>query len=179
MFKKTLIAVALAAVSTGAMAVDVSTSSIYTYGAEALNSGKIANDFSKVTLDEVALKLGAAYSVGDLIKINITGATFKTTDTFTLVTAAPATDIETGFLSATANQLVFRVTAVTAPTSAKVLSLATGTKIKLDSTAVGAKVTISASAETSTGVKIDVAGDKDSLDVGSVIQEHKFTKLLV
>jgi hypothetical protein len=174
MFKKTLIAATLAAISTGAMAVDVdTTSSIHTYGAEALNSGAVKNDFTALTLNTVVLDLGAAYSVGDLIKINISGATFKPTDTFALTSSATLV-VEAGFLSATANQLIFRVTTAAAGTAAESLTLANTTKIKLDSTVVGATVTVSATAETSTGVAIDVAGKKDSKVVGTVIQQHKF-----
>jgi hypothetical protein len=174
MFKKTLIAVALATLSTGAMAVNVDSSTTYTYGAEALNSGAVKNDFTALLLNEVTLTLGAAYSVGDLIKINISGATFKTTDAFVLVTDGTAAEIKTGFLTATANQLVFRVTEVTAATAGRTLTLAATSKIKLDSTVAGTKVTVSASAETSTGVAIDVTGTTDSKVVGTVIQQHKF-----
>jgi hypothetical protein len=174
MFKKTLLAVTLAALSAGVMAVDVDTSSTtFTYGSEGLNNGFIKNDFTAVQLNSVILTLGAAYSVGDIIKINLAGATFKTDETYSLATTnAPA--ISVGFLSATANQLVFRVTAADGTSAAEKLTLAAGSKIKLDSVAVGAKVTVSAAAETSTGIAIDVTGAKDSKVVGTVIQQHKF-----
>lgn len=175
MFKKTLIAATLAAVSTGALAVDVNNAGTltYTYGAEALSNGQTKNDFSAITLNAVVLDLGAAYSVGDIIKVNISGAEFKTDETYALATSDAAV-IEAGFLSATANQLVFRVTTAAAGTASETLTLAAGSKIKLDSTAVGSKVTVSAAAETSTGIAIDVTGTNDSKAVGEVIQQHKF-----
>lgn len=173
MFKKTLLAASLAAMTTGAMAVDVATSAANTFGAEALANGFAKNDFTALTLNNVVLTLGAAYSVGDVIKVNLTGGTFKTTDTFALATS-DASVIEAGFLSATANQLVFRVTTAAAGTATETLTLATGTAVKLDSIAAGSKVTVSAAAETSTGIAIDVTGTTDSKVVGTVIQQHKF-----
>lgn len=175
MFKKTLLAATLAAMSTAAFAVDVDVAgtTVSTMGSEALNNGQTKNDFTALTLGAVELNLGAAYSVGDIIKINLAGAKFKTTDSYALTTSNAAV-IEAGFLSATDNQLVFRVTTAAAGTAAETLTLATGSKIKLDSLAVGAKVTVSASAETSTGIAIDVQGTKDSKDVVTVIQQHKF-----
>ena len=202
MFKKTLLVAALAALSADAMAVDVSTSTEYTYGFEALNNGFLKNDFTAVRLNTVILELGAAYSVGDIIKINIAGATFKPGSTYRLngsenktivgskdgaLTGTPPKlvpndekddidgSIDAAFLSATANQLVFRITGVKGITADQTLTLNTGSLIKLDSLAIGAKVTISATAETSTGTVFDVAGKKDSKVVGTVIQQHKFT----
>jgi len=175
MFKKTLIAATLAAMSTSAMAVDVNNVGTlsYTYGNEALTNGQTKNDFTAVELNAVVLELGAAYSVGDIIKVNITGAEFKADDTYALDTS-DALVIEVGFLSATANQLVFRVTTAAAGTDAENLTLAAGSKIKLDTLAVDAKVTVSATAETSTGITIDAQGTDDSKVVGTVIQQHKF-----
>jgi len=188
MFKKTLIAATLAAMSTSAMAVNVNgttdasgivltlDSSTYTYGNEALTNGQTKNDFTEVQLNTVVLTLGAAYSVGDVIKVNITGAEFKADETYALSTSNAAI-IDVGFLSATANQLVFRVTAAAAATAGETLTLAAASKIKLDSTAVGSKVTISATAETSTGITIDVTGATDSKVVGTVVQQHSFKVL--
>lgn len=174
MFKKTLLAATLAALTTSAMAVDVDTSSsVYTFGAEAMANGFAKNDFTALQLAAIQLDLGAAYSVGDIIKINLAGGTFDPTDTFALVTSNAGV-IEAGFLSATANQLVFRVTTATAGTAAEDLTLAANTPVKLDSISVGAKVTVTANAETSTGIAIDVTGATDSKDVITVIQQHKF-----
>lgn len=175
MFKKTLLAASLAALSTGALAVDVATSSSsYTYGSEGVTNGTVANSFATIDLNEVVLELGAAYSVGDIIKISISGAEFDTADSYAL-TSSNASVIDTGFLSATANELVFRVTDAAAGTAAETLTLAAGSDIKLSSTTVGSKITVTASAETSTGITIDVAGStKDSYTAGEVIQQHKF-----
>jgi hypothetical protein len=173
MFKKTLLAAAIATLSAGATAVDVSTSSKYTYGSEALSNGFLKNDFTAVQLNQVILDLGTGYAAGDIIKITLTGATFKTDESYALGTS-DANVIEADFLSATANQLVFRVTKATGNTANETLTLAAGSKIKLDSIAVGATVTVAAAAQSSTGVAIDVTGTTDSLIVGTVIQQHKF-----
>jgi hypothetical protein len=175
MFKKTLLAATLAALSTAALAIDVDNlnTTTATFGVEALNNGLVKNDFTVLTLGAVELDLGASYSVGDVIKINLSGAKFKTTETYALDTSDAAV-IEAGFLSATDTQLVFRVTTAAAATAVETLTLATGSKISLDSTAVGVTVTVSASAETSTGIAIDVTGASDSKDVVDVIQQHKF-----
>jgi len=208
MFKKTLIAATLAALSTSAMAVDVTTgSTTTTYGSEALVSGVAKNDYTElllgtptptsanIDLSTVKLTLGAEYSVGDTITISIAGGTFKQSETFALnsTEAVPGTTgMSVGFLSATDTTLLFRVTEVNGVTDGQTLVLdkgtyvpttttpavggtdATSNSIKLNSTAVGTKVTISALAQTSTGLTIDSSGTTDSFEIGSVIQEHKY-----
>ena len=176
MFKKTLLAATIAVISTGAMAADVATGTTgLTYGSEALTNGKAKNDFTVATLPEVVITIAAEYSVGDIIKVNLAGGTFKTTDTFALTASGTAGDLTVGFLSATDNQLVFRVTAVqNTGTTGKTLTLADTTKVKFDSVAVGAKAVVTANVETSTGIAIDVTGAKDSATVATLIQEHKF-----
>jgi hypothetical protein len=197
MFKKTLLAVTLAALSTSAMAIDV-TSNVpvsQTYSFEGISSGQTKNDGTELTLgvdgnaNVLALKLGAEYTTGDTISISLNGAKFKKTETFTLeqTTATTTNSISMGFLSATDTTLTFRVTGEKGATTNLVLLLDNGTFVQgatpavansiiLDSAAIGAKASISASALTGTGLAIDVQGaTKDSTIVATVVQQHKFT----
>jgi len=121
MFKKTLIAATLAALSTSAMAVDLETATglaaaARTYGSEAFTSALIANDASSISLKPVKLTLGAEYTVGDTITITIAGGEFKTTGAAYVLTDVPFGTNETlsfGLLSTSATELLFRVTALT------------------------------------------------------------------
>ncbi|MGI2143123.1 hypothetical protein [Shewanella frigidimarina] len=203
MFKKTLIAVALAAVSTGAMAVDVSATGAAadarTYGSEALTTALVANDASAISLKPVTLTLGAEYTVGDTVTINLTGAEFKTAGAYTLTSVAATgagagTDtVAFGLLSQSATELLFRVTAITpgASSNSSVLKnivtlsdtstaaatasgvLVNDVLVKLNSTAAKSEVTVAANAKTSTGLVIDKTA-KDSVVVGKVITQHTF-----
>jgi len=194
MFKKTLIAATLAALSTSAMAVDVDTTIAQTYGSEALNNSLVKNDGSALTLgadgnaNVVTLTLGAEYTSGDTISIKLAGAKFKKTETFTLeqTTVGTTNEILLGFLSATDNEVTFRVTSTKGTTDGLILLLDNGTFVQgattavanaiiLDSTAPGAKGTLSATALTGTGLVIDAAGTKDSKVIATVVQQHKFT----
>lgn len=195
MFKKTLLAATLAAVSTGAMAIDVDSTGAQTYGSEALVNGLVKNDGSALTLgadgngNVVTLTLGAEYTSGDTISIKLDGAKFKKTETFTLeqTTVGTTNEILLGFLSATDTEVTFRVTSTKGTTDGLILLLDNGTfdqatptaaeanAIILDSTAPGAKATITATALTGTGLVIDAAGTKDSKVIATVVQQHKFT----
>ena len=112
MFKKTLLAVAIAVVSTGAMAVDVSKTGLQKYGHEALTNGQVLNNGGELTIgadfagaptpdvldtttgvweggtasggETVTLTLGAEYTQGDTITISLTGGKFVLTESFTL-----------------------------------------------------------------------------------------------
>jgi len=185
MFKKTLLAASIAALSTSAMAVDVSTSTAVTYGNEGLASGLIANDATVLTLGATQLTLGAEYSVGDTITITLAGGTFDPTDAFELTDtngAGATVGITAGLLSATATELLFRITALDTTngllTNGETLDLeitgANPVPVILGSTAVASKLTVSANAATSNGLAIDVTGATDSMAVGSVITQHDF-----
>ncbi|MFT5813788.1 MAG: hypothetical protein ACI9VT_001546 [Psychroserpens sp.] len=196
MFKKTLIAATLAAMSTSAMAIDVTgnAGAAQTYSYEGIASTQTKNDGTALTLGAdanatvVSLTLGAEYTTGDTITLTLTGAQFKPTETFTLEeTAGGGNTITMGFLSATASTLTFRVTAVTGTTAGLILLLDNGTFVQggataeanaiiLDSVAIGAKASITAAALTGTGLAIDVQGSaKDTMVVATVVQQHKFT----
>jgi hypothetical protein len=149
MFKKTLLAVAIAAVSTGAMAVNVSLTGGQTYGHESLTNGLVANDGGTLTLGAdgivptgtaaaangagsvVTLKLGAQYTVGDTITISLAGGKFAVADTFVLeqvaaVANAGADEITLSAISKTATAIVFRVTAAGTSTTGLELVLNKG-----------------------------------------------------
>jgi len=205
MFKKTLIAAALAATSTGAMAINLVNNNVnatlttltQTYGNEALVNGSVKNDGSALTIGATGsinvpiLTLGAEYTAGDTITLSLAGAKFKKTETFSLTQNAVlggANEITLGFLSASDTELTFRVTGVTGVTTGLQLILDDGTfvfatsatvtgtnAIILDSTAVGATATLSAKALTGTGLVIDSVGANDSIVISTVVQEHKFT----
>jgi hypothetical protein len=199
MFKKSLVAASIAVLSMNASAVDITTSSTAaTYGSEALNSGLVANtgnlflggNTAATGTGQVKLELNAEYSVGDIIKVTLAGGKFGAKGAYTLTDTAAAANksqLVFGLLNSTTTELTFRVTSITAATSGtdstldSVLTLAgaAGTGVAdsviLDATAVGSVVTISAAAETSTGIAIDSAGTKDSFKVGSVIAQHKLT----
>jgi hypothetical protein len=195
MLKKTLLAVTLAALSTSAMAIDVTANAAAAqdYSHEGIVSGQTKNDGTELTLgadgnaNVVALELGAEYTTGDTVTLTLSGAKFKKTETFTLEQLSGAGTISLGFLSATDTTLTFRVTGVTGVTDGIVLLLDNGTfeagtpteavanSIILDSSAIKAKASITASALTGTGLAIDVQGTaKDTFVIADVIQEHKF-----
>jgi hypothetical protein len=196
MFKKTLLAVTLAALSTSAMAIDVTANAAAAqdYSHEGIVSGQTKNDGTVLTLgangnaNVVALELGAEYTTGDTVTLTLSGAKFKKTETFTLEQLSGAGTISLGFLSATDTTLTFRVTGVTGVTDGIVLLLDNGTfdlgtptpavanSIILDSSAINAKASITASALTGTGLAIDVQGTaKDTFIIANVVQQHKFT----
>lgn len=187
MFKKTLLAASLAALSTGAFAVDVATTSTTVkYGYEGIASGDTKNDGTALTLGATQLTLGAEYSVGDTITINLAGGEFDPTDAFELTdnnTNVGSAGITLGLLSASKTQLLFRVTEIDSTngstTIGELLDLeitgANPVPVILTSTSIGDKMTVSATAATSTGLTIDAAGTKDSFVVGTVTQQHKYT----
>uniref|UniRef100_A0A7S9IZW9 Uncharacterized protein n=1 Tax=Shewanella eurypsychrophilus TaxID=2593656 RepID=A0A7S9IZW9_9GAMM len=124
LFKKTLLASVVAAVSTGAMAIDVSSSVAQTYGAEALAQGVVANDGDTLFLgsatSSAVLTAGAEYSVGDIITITLTGGEFASDAAYTLTdtpltSAGPLVNdtVTFGLLNTSKTELVFRVTALT------------------------------------------------------------------
>jgi len=186
MFKKTLLAASLAALSAGAMAVDVSTSTAAIYGNEGFTSGLVKNDFSELTLGAVELTLGAEYTVGDTFTITISGGEFDTDDLFFLTdkNGDGGVEITAGLLDATANELLFRITGLSDATTtvgeklvlkSGVSATPTAVPIKLGSTSVGAKLNVSVRAATESGRTIDSQGSKDSFEIGKVVQQHTFT----
>jgi len=193
MFKKTLIAATLAAISTGAMAVKVATPiAAETFGSEALTTGAVANDGSVLTHAVITLTAGAEYSKDDVITLTLSGGEFAADGAYTL-TDAPLNSggllvnntLSFGLLSQTKTELIFRVTEVTPhatiPTPSTVGNIFTlagaGTlanALIIDSTANGASVSLNAAAATSTGIVIDKSAN-DTADIAEVANEHKLT----
>ena len=185
MFKKTLLAATLVAISAGANATSVTTAGAETYGSEALSSGLIANDGSVLDINgaAVTLAIGAEYSAGDIVKITLSGGKFAADGAYTLTdTAAGGNETITwGLLNQTDTVLTFRVTSISTGANGLVtgntslLAGAAGAGIAdaviLTSTAVGSKLSVNAEAETSTGISIDNTAT-DTTVIGSVIAEH-------
>jgi hypothetical protein len=188
LWKKTLLATAVAAISTGALAVDLATSTTSTtFSAEGFAAGVIENDGTdtNVVMGTVTLTSGAEYSVGDIITLTISGGVFAD-DAYTLTdTTADAVDhspVTFGLLNSTDNTLTFRVTTVTEGTttattvgSTFVLSATDSGLITMNSIAAGAEATVTAAAETSTGITIDDAGDDNSAVVAEVKKQFTYT----
>jgi hypothetical protein len=166
MFKKSLLALALAAASTSAFAVDTR--------ATALNvsvEGQAADTTAtKNAAPAITLNVEAEYTQGDTVTLTLANGEFADTN-FRLVrtdTTAGKKDITFGLLNATKTELSFRVTAVgtTGTTAGTVYTLykdATGTvspDITLPDLSVGQKTTITTVAKTSTGIVIDTAKGK-------------------
>jgi len=168
------------------MAANITDSSVTTtYGSEALVSATVANDFTVLNLGVTSIVLGAEYSVGDTIKISISGGTFDIADTIVLTDANGAgitVGITAGLLSKTATELLFRITALDTTngllTNGEILSLNVGAAVldvKLDATTVGSTVSLTAASATSTGLAIDITGAKDTFLAGTVIKQHAFS----
>ena len=183
MFKKTLLAATLVALTSAANATSVTTAGAETYSSEGLTSGLVANDGTVLDIAgaAVTLAIGAEYSAGDIMTITIAGATFGADGAYTL-TDTPAGGNETitwGLLNQTDTTLTFRVTSistganglVSGNTSALVGAGTLADATVLSSTAVGQKITVNAEAETSTGISIDNTAT-DTTEIGSVIAEH-------
>ena len=187
MFKKTLLAATLVALTSAANATSVTTAGAETYSSEGLTSGLVANDGSVLDIAgaAVTLAIGAEYSAGDIMTITIVGGTFGSGGAYTLVDTPSAGNetITWGLLNQTDTVLTFRVTSISTGANGLVklnTSLLAGADggaafvadgTVLSSTAVGHKVTVNAEAQTSTGISIDNTAT-DTTEIGSVIAEH-------
>ncbi|AXQ99078.1 hypothetical protein D0511_03040 [Pseudoalteromonas piscicida] len=180
MFKKSLLALALAGVATSASAVQTTVTE-KTIGVEG-----VAAAAKGLTLDaknDIKLTLGAEYTAGDIIKITAAGGTFADTEEYTLVadeTAGAQDDVTFGLLNSTDSVLTFRVTNVedngagTAGTKGGVYSLTAGAgadaavAFKVTSIANEGKVTLTSKAETAQGISIDTTkNDTDTVFLGA------------
>lgn len=164
MFKKTLVALALstAAISANAAITTSSSGDVELFGKEF-----VANESTGIAFSQVNVDLNAQYSVGDIVTLTLSGASFDTTNSVpvatysTTLTSNPSMTL--GLLSVEANRVTFRVTAAqgdhgdnaTGTTSQIAF---TGLKLTTAS-AVASTGPISATyaAETSTGFTIDAA----------------------
>jgi hypothetical protein len=170
-FKKTLVAVALAGLSANAFAaVDTVTDSVaVTYSAQRLD-----NTATTVTIprENYEITLGAEYAIGDIIKFTFSNdaiaasqfrSTITTSDTLA-VTGLPAANVAgatltLGLLSSDATSVTYRVTEVSAALTtvgqkftiaANATFAASAAKLK-----TGSGITVTYSAQTASGVIID------------------------
>jgi hypothetical protein len=186
LWKKTLLATAVAAISTGAMAVDVKTAteaSALTYSAEGLAVGVIANDGNEATIPTVKLTAGAEYAVGDIVTLTISGGEFSDSGYQLIDGATVAVDknkVTFGLINSTENTLTFRVTALAnaVTTVGNVFELGkadapAATKVKLGSIAPDTVVSVTAKAVTATGFDLDNTAN-DTSKVASVATQWSF-----
>jgi len=163
MFKKTLIAATLAAMSTGAMAAEITApASPLTYSIEGVASE------TSVDLGDIIFKLEAEYTVGDIITIKVTGGTIDTATTNALLEQEGSiTDsIVFGELSTTSDTITFRLTDLdTTTNSTTKLETITLTGVNLVTASI-TDTTVSFKAETSTGIDLDTG---NSLDTSKVL----------
>jgi len=171
MFKKTLVALALAGLSTSALAVEMSATG-QTVSTEGFAAGLLTA--GKVQATAVTAVLGAEYTAGDTIEFTITGGTFSDS-VYKLVStgATGAGDPEVvtwGLLNSTDSKLTFRATSITSAgtglTAGRTYSLegATGAElgVKVTSVSKDSTVVVASEAKTSTGIAIDVADDSST-----------------
>jgi hypothetical protein len=138
MFKKSLLALALAGVAMSASAVEFNAVTAKTVSVEGLTvSGKAVT----AAANAISLKSAAEYSVGDLIEFTVSGAEFDIESKTFSLTDTPATNNSTvtfGPIVKEAGKLVFRVTAVTAPTTGTPTKSTVGNTFTLTDNGTGA-----------------------------------------
>lgn len=176
MFKKTLVALALAGLSTSALAVDLATNTTaQTLSVEGVAANVLTANEASAT--GVTLTLGAEYTAGDTVTFTISGGEFADAG-YSLGVLAGQTltnnkTVTWGLLNATATTLTFRATDVTTngtgvDGTSTVQYLLEGTdtndqlSVKVTSIAKDGKVALTASAKTSTNITIDDQGTKNS-----------------
>jgi len=180
MFKKSLLALALAGVATSASAVQTTVTE-KTIGVEGVAAA--AKGLTLDATNDIKLTLGAEYTAGDIIKITAAGGTFADTADYKLVVdevAGDQDDVTFGLLNATDSVLTFRVTNVEdngagdAGTKDGVYNLTAGAgaeaavAFKVTSIADEGKVTLTSKAETAQGISIDTTkNDTDTVFLGA------------
>ncbi|WP_139052389.1 hypothetical protein [Pseudoalteromonas piscicida] len=170
MFKKSLLALALAGVATSASAVQT------TVTEKTLGTEGVAAAAKGVSLDAnaITVTLGAEYTLGDIVKVKAAGAKFNDTKYTLKAQAGEDADhkiISFGLLNATADELTFRVTSVedndAQVSTGGVYDLqADGAEVNFTVTSIAneGKATITTSAQTAQGISIDTTKN----DTGTV-----------
>ncbi|MEK0160726.1 hypothetical protein WLQ65_16535 [Pseudoalteromonas piscicida] len=178
MFKKSLLALALAGVATTATAVETSVqkTTVGVEGVAAADKGLTVN-----ANNSIKLTLGAEYAEGDIVKITAAGGSFADKDyELKFDNTADKKEISFGLLNSTSSVLTFRVTNVADsanPSKGGVYSLTAGTgadaavAFKLTSIAEKGTVTIETKAETAQGTAID-STEKDKVAVFEGVQQY-------
>jgi hypothetical protein len=185
LLKKTLLATAVAAISTGALAADVSTSTVSTIGAESVAVGAFDNDGTEYVMGTVTITSGQNWSKDDTIEIKLDGATFPEGSAFALDNAAIATF---AVLSSTADSVIFRVSQVETGQATETESfnltvsdpsatLPNNAIILNDGLTLGSEVTVTATVKTSAGQIIDVSPDaaNEVAPVAELIAQYAVT----
>jgi hypothetical protein len=187
MFKKTLLAATIVAMSTSAFAATITSGNVMapTTGDILSRQGIEADASVAFNSGGATIALAAEYAVGDVITISISGATIDTTLTAaTLVAVLPdANDTMTlGLLSTTTSTVTFRVTELTydgllgETTIAAVLTLA-GIQLDTASVVASSAVTLTYAAKTSTDIPLDVNDTEQVISVVDQFTSSVTTKL--
>ncbi|PTB85126.1 hypothetical protein C9988_02425 [Pseudidiomarina aestuarii] len=164
MFKKSLVALAIASASTGAMAADLATGTV---------TRNVSTEYLEVapagvlTSNNVVLELGAEYAVNDVITLTFTGGDALDIDSLppfvTVAAAAPLKGITVGLISTSVGngttKANYRVTDITGgatdTTTDVVLDFGT---LDFDSTKASGGINVAFSAVTNTGLNLDTGG---------------------
>lgn len=182
MFKKSLIAAALATVSTGAMAADLRTQTLP-------NQVGVSTEYVQlvdtVSAGAVTVVLGAEYAVGDIITLSFSGSALDATTAPTNINVPTVTgttkSITLGLIDQDADKLVYRITDLgnTENTTVGAELVIEGTAsgmLEFDAEAVAAagSVNVSFSAQTSQGLNLDGSGGV-ARNVDLVVVSDQFT----
>jgi len=167
MFKKTLIAATLAALSTSAMAASIVLTAPATPEVTYSTEGITSNDSVPLAPAGLEIVLAAEYTVGDILTISVAGGQIDLDNSNSTLTAVLFDANDTmvmGLLSSTTNSLTFRVTEVTFDGVSEETTV-DGT-LTLEGvellTATMADTTVSYKAETSTGISLDTGNALDT-----------------
>jgi hypothetical protein len=186
LLKKTLLATAVAAISTGAMAAKTNVASVSEISAEGYAVSQVANDGSVYRIaGAITIDSGVNWSKDDTVTVTISGAEFAPGLAYTLTAPTPDPAAEATFtlMSASATEVVFRVAQV--QTSGQTVAtgyafLGTGTAPTLNNAIIlpaGAgldhEVEINTVVRTSAGQVID-ATDSDTVVVAKLAQQYEF-----
>jgi hypothetical protein len=179
MFKKTLLALAVAATSTTALAAaDIKTNTV-----NRVISSEGSASLTKVEANVVEVVLGAEYAVGDILTFTFSGADLDVSGSTLPVSVTPVlkdtNDTMTlGLLSSTATTLTYRVTELTydgltdeTTVGAKVTFAAGDLLFTASSVLASGAATVVYAAETSTGIDIDQSATKGTASIFSVASQ--------
>lgn len=173
MFKKTLLALAVAATSTTVLAADIKTET-----ASKVISLEGSASLSTVKASKIEVALGAEYTVGDILKFNFSGADLDADSAPISIEATMPNINDTlvlGKLGAEAGVATYRVTELSYSDAAADLTVAdttvkatvafedsasTALEFTAKSVLASGNATVTYSAETSTGFVIDNGGSK-------------------
>lgn len=183
-FKKALLTLALAGISTGAVAAELGvTKSIVS--SQWLETNDVLDLSTAGPLGErsVSLTLGANYTENDVIKLTFSGASLKGQPQATVNGANASGNITLGLISTSKQDgnsvVVYRVTNVGGNTDQINLNFG-GLEFTSAAVSKADGVTVSFAAETNTGLPLDTSGENRSVELVQVINQitpyggHKF-----